>query len=55
MSRNLSIVVDSEFKNRSFDDLLKPLALYTAEYNAQEEALGDLATKANVWEGMATV
>lgn len=53
MSRNLSIVVDSEFKNRSFDDLLKPLALYTTEYNAQEEALGDLATKANVWEGMA--
>lgn len=53
MSRNLSIVVDSEFKNRSFDDLLRPLALYTAEYNAQEEALGDLATKANVWEGMA--
>jgi len=33
---NLNIVANSRFKARSFDDLLKPLAMYTQEYNAIE-------------------
>jgi len=33
---NYGLVVDSKFKARSFDDLIKPLAMYTQEYNALE-------------------
>ena len=50
---NYNIVANNVFKNRSFEDLLKPLAMYTQEYNEIENAVSDLATKANIWEGMA--
>jgi len=50
---NYSLVANTQFQNRSFDDLLKPLAMYTQEYNALEDALGELDTKASIWEGMA--
>jgi len=50
---NYSLVADTQFRNRSFDDMLKPLLMYTQEYNAIEDAASDLATKASVWEGMA--
>lgn len=50
---NYSLVADTQFKNRSFDDMLKPLLMYTQEYNAIEDAASDLSTKASVWEGMA--
>ena len=53
MSRNYSLVANTQFRNRSFDDMLKPLLMYTQEYNAIEDAASDLATKASVWEGMA--
>ena len=50
---NYSIVANTTFRNRSFEDLLKPLAMYTAEYNSIQDAVGELDTKASVWEGMA--
>ena len=50
---NYGLVVDSRFKARSFDDLIKPLAMYTQEYNALEQSINELDTKASVWENMA--
>lgn len=50
---NYSLVANSQFKARSFDDLLRPYAMYTQEYRAQEDAIADLATKADVWAGLA--
>lgn len=50
---NYSLVANTQFKSRSFDDLIRPYAMYTQEYRAQEDALADLATKADVWQGLA--
>lgn len=50
---NYGLVVDSRFKARSFDDLIKPLAMYTQEYNALEQGINELNTKASIWENMA--
>lgn len=50
---NYSLVANSQFKARSFDNLLRPYAMYTQEYRAQEDAIADLATKADVWAGLA--
>ena len=50
---NYSLVANSQFKARSFDDLLRPYAMYTQEYRAQENAIADLATKADIWAGLA--
>lgn len=50
---NYSLVANNQFKNRSFEDMLKPLAMYTEEYDRIENAIGDLDAKASVWEGMA--
>lgn len=50
---NYSLVANTQFKARSFDDLLRPYAMYTQEYRAQEDALAELATKADVWQGLA--
>ena len=44
---NYGLVVDSRFKARSFDDLIKPLAMYTQEYNALEQGINELDTKAS--------
>lgn len=51
--KNYSLVANSQFKARSFDDLLRPYAMYTQEYRAQEDAIADLATKADIWAGLA--
>lgn len=50
---NYTIIANNTFKNRTFDDLIRPLAMYTDVYNAQEETLNELATKASIWENMA--
>ena len=50
---NYGLVIDSKFKARSFDDLIKPLAMYTQEYNALEQGINELDTKASIWENMA--
>lgn len=50
---NYSLVIDSSFQPFSFERYIQPYQIYGQEYKAQEEALSELATKANVWEEMA--
>lgn len=50
---NYSLVANTQFKARSFDDMIRPYAMYTQEYRAQEDAIADLATKADVLAGLA--
>lgn len=47
------IINGTRFTPFSFDEMLKPMAIYGQEYRAQEDALSELATKSNIWEGMA--
>ena len=51
--RNYSLVANTQFKARNFDDMIRPYVMYTQEYRAQEDAIADLATKADVWGGLA--
>ena len=50
---NYSLVANTQFKARNFDDMIRPYVMYTQEYRAQEDAIADLATKADVWTGLA--
>ena len=50
---NYNLVANSQFKARNFEDMIRPYAMYTQEYRAQENAIADLATKADVWAGLA--
>ena len=50
---NYSLVANSQFKARSFDDLIRPYVDYTKAYREQQDAIADLATKADVWAGLA--
>lgn len=50
---NYSLIVDSTFQPFSFERYLQPYQMYGEEYRAQEEALSELSTKADIWEGMA--
>ena len=50
---NYSLVANTTYKARSFEDLIRPYALYTQEYRDQEGAIADLAAKADVWKSMA--
>lgn len=51
--RNYSLVANTQYKAPTFDEMLKPYLMYTEAYREQENALSDLATKADVWEGLA--
>lgn len=44
------MVVNSRFKPFSYEEMLRPIAAYTDEYNAQEAAYGELANQAAQWE-----
>lgn len=47
------IVNNTEFRPFSFEEMLRPMAIYGQEFRAQQEALAELSTKASVWDGMA--
>lgn len=47
------IVNNTRFTPFTFEEMLRPIAMYGQEYRAQEAALSELAIKANVFEGMA--
>lgn len=49
----MNLIIDSKFKPFTFDELVKPLIMYQAAYNEQENALADLQSQANVWEKLA--
>lgn len=44
---NFNYTAGVKFQPFSFEEMLRPLAMYTQEYNAIEQAYGDLNTKAN--------
>lgn len=44
------MVINSKFNPFSMEELTKPVADYTAEFNAQQQAYGSLAEKAVQWE-----
>lgn len=44
---NFNYTAGVKFQPFSFEEMLRPLAMYTQEYNALEQAYGDLNTKAN--------
>ena len=47
------ITDNTKFNPFSFEDMLKPLALYAQEYRAQEDAISTLNTKASEWNNIA--
>lgn len=50
---NLFLAPNNIFNARSFDELVKPLAMYTELYNKVESDIGELDTQAGIWENMA--
>lgn len=50
---NYSLVANTQFKARSFDDLIRPYIDYTNAYREQQDAIAELATKADVLAGLA--
>lgn len=50
---NFSLVVNSKFNPFSFERYIQPYQIYGQTYREVENALGELDTKASVWEEMA--
>lgn len=50
---NYSFVSNAKFRPFSYQEMLQPLAAYTQEYNTIQEGMGELGTKADVFDKMA--
>ena len=50
---NYSLVVDSRFTPFTYQEMLQPIMAAQTAHQDIEEQYADLATKANIWEGMA--
>lgn len=50
---NFNYTAGARFTPYTFDEMLKPLAMYTEEYNTIQEGIGELDTKAAVWDNLA--
>lgn len=50
---NFSFVSGAKFRPFSYQEMLQPLQAYTQEYNTIQESIGELGTKADVFERMA--
>lgn len=50
---NYSLVINSQFKPFSYQEMLAPTLMATQAHQELENQYGDLATKASVWEEMA--
>ena len=50
---NFSLIVNSKFQPFSFERYIQPYQMYGEAYKEVENTLGELATKANIWEEMA--
>lgn len=50
---NFSFVSGAKFRPFSYQEMLQPLQAYTQEYNTIQEGMGELGTKADVFERMA--
>ena len=49
---NYSLVVNSSFKPFSYQEMLAPVLMATQAHQELENQYGELAAKANIWEGM---
>ena len=47
------LVNNAKFKPFSYEELIQPILLADAAHKELENQYAELATKANVWEGMA--
>ena len=50
---NYSLVVNSKFQPFSFERYIQPYQMYGEAYKEVENALGELATKASIWDKLA--
>lgn len=50
---NFSFVSGAKFRPFSYQEMLQPLQAYTQEYNTIQEGMGELGTKADVFDRMA--
>lgn len=50
---NYSFVSNAKFRPFSYQEMLQPLQAYTQEYNTIQEGMGELGTKADVFDKMA--
>lgn len=50
---NFSFVSGAKFRPFSYQEMLQPLVAYTQEYNTIQEGMGELGTKADVFDKMA--
>lgn len=50
---NYNLVINSQFKPFSYQEMLAPVLMATQAHQELEEQYGELATKASVWEEMA--
>lgn len=50
---NYNLVVNSKFQPFSFERYIQPYQMYEEAYKEVENALGELATKASIWEKLA--
>lgn len=50
---NYSLVINSQFKPFSYQEMLAPTLMATQAHQELENQYGELATKASVWEKMA--
>ena len=50
---NYSLVINSQFKPFSYQDMLAPTLMATQAHQELENQYGELAAKANIWEEMA--
>ena len=49
---NYNLVLDTKFKPFSYQEMLAPVLAATQAHQAIEDAYGELADKANIWENM---
>ena len=50
---NFNYTAGASFRPYTFDEMLRPLAMYTEEYNTIQEGIGELDAKAAVWDNLA--
>lgn len=50
---NFNYTAGASFKPYTFEEMLKPLAMYTTEYNTIQEGISELSTKADVFDKLA--
>ncbi len=50
---NYSFISNAKFRPFSYQEMLQPLQAYTNEYNTIQEGMGELSTKAGVFERLA--